>query len=522
MEKFNERLGRVDIGPKTILNEFFKKHGICAEETRVAGLDYSMWPIHSATNLEILKNCEELGASVLYQRNLVGSAPSYFRPYIRERLELTKELLRQLEIPNYRLLKTKYRDIEMDEIAKEVYLSINDVTSTKELKQLRVFDNPVGYTIASTLFAQFRTEDIPKKSLHRWAKRYFLSYIQGFNDAMNLHQRENYDVFVIFNGRFPSVRGAGDFAKQANLLCIAHDIEPFVGRYTFLKDSVHSPKSAREFYELLEVSDSSEDGKVDLEEYYEARLRKDTPAVRVFSKTWTGNSFKKTIPTPYVAIFSSSDHEHFSINPNRDFENSTTQMEWIANLTSELLKFDYRVAIRFHPNSEVNAKMIKEKWIKRFKGTKKLHLFLPQDNVDSYELAMNSSVNITTFSTIAAECAYLGIPIISTGFSMYEFFIPLDKVNKALEIVPKVESLLEKDISLSRKSALRQGAIKYAEFQKKRFFEFIYLPGVENPDTITNSSEHVTRTYGELRRVKSLEKWVIRILYKLRFRILLH
>lgn len=502
-----------------MLRKTFQSHGCSIQELKVAGLDFMMWPIHTATNLEILKSCEELGAKILYQRNLIGPSLSYFRPYLSGRTRLYEQLLEELHITNYHLKETKLRDVQIDLLSRKIIQNLEKIHSLKELRKIQYLEFPVGYSLASTLVSKFRTTEIPKRIIQAWAKPYFLSYLQGFHDAHYLHKSEGYKAFIVFNGRFPSMRGVADYAKQENLLCITHDIEAHVGRYTFLKDSIHSPESAFEFYNLQKVSEQSKREKQSAHDFYEARFKRDTPALKIFSQAWNEQNSKEQIPKPYIAIFSSSDHEHFSINPKRDFENASTQMEWLLEITSELLKQGYRVAIRFHPNSEISPRLIMDKWENQFKRSSRLHIFPPKSKMNSYTLASNASVVVTTFSTIAAECAYLGIPVISTGYATYDLFIPFDKVTKIRELIPTISSLKSKEASNERKRQLRNGSLEYAKFQQSRFFNFVFLPQVDRPEEIVDDSPKISKIYRELRKMNFLENLLVKALFRIRFRV---
>ena len=503
------------------ISQLFEKNGSKLSNSKVAALDYGLWPIHTLTHIQILRLCEDAGAEVFYSQNIIGHRPTYFFPYLSRRKKSLTKLLIEAKILKYKLIQKGYSSIVLDEEAKVVLKQINLIRTLADLKKIDYRGHPVGYTLSSTLVSQFRSTDIRVRMLRIWAKKYFRAYVQGYQDAMKLHLEDGYSAFVIFNGRFPSPRGASDYAIEKGLTLIAHDVEPAVARYTFLRNRIHSPESAIEFQEILESIKENDQNLTKSTDYYSSRFDRTMPSIKIFTQKWTEESKVNLPDTPYVAIFSSSDHEHYSITPDRDFEDLQTQMEWLVTLTRILLNEGLKVAVRIHPNAEISKRLIRETWMNEFSKNSNFHIYNQESSMDSYALAKNASIIVTTFSTIAAEYASMGKPVISTGHTLYEKFINLDKCNRSIDFMPLVRKMLVAEISDARRMELISGAERYGQFQSQRYFNFEVTPFLSELHSKETTLPPITETYRKLRAKNRFEELFVKVVFYFRYRILL-
>jgi len=504
-----------------VISQLFERDGCNLSNSKVAALDYGLWPIHTLTHIQILRLCKDSGAEVLYSQNIIGHRPTYFFPYVGRRRKLITKLLIEAQIFEYQLVQKGYRSIVLDDEAKAVLGQISRIKTLAELKKINFHGHPVGYTISSTLVSQFRSTDIRVGMLRSWAKKYFRAYVQGYQDALDLHQTHGYSAFVIFNGRFPSPRGASDYAKEKGLIVIAHDVEPAVPRFTFLRSRIHSPESAIEFQEVLESIKAKTPDLFKTTDYYSSRFEKTMPSIKVFTQKWTEESKLNLPKTPYVAIFSSSDHEHYSITPDRDFQDSQTQMEWLVRLTRILLDDGLTVAVRIHPNAEISKRLIRDTWVNNFSKNDNFYIYTQESSMDSYSLAKNASIVVTTFSTIAAELASMGKPVISTGYSLYQNFINLDRFNNTTDFLPLVRKMQSTEVSQERKLELMAGASRYGQFQAQRYFDFELTPLLSALHNKETSLPRITETYRQLRGKSRIEEFFVKVVFYFRYRILL-
>ncbi len=508
------------INPSLVLQKIIAESSSDAPTKRFVALNYNLWPIHVFTNLHILKLTQDLGLDALFVQTNIGSRPSYFHPYLSRRDSKLKNLLKELNIPNYEIKHWNYKDIVLDPEASSVLSSIRNIRNLAELKKLTWAGRPVGYSLSSSIVSQFYSTEIPASLIRFWAKKHFYSYIQGYQDAQYFHLNFGYSNFIIFNGRFPAPRGVKDYASEHNLLVIAHDISPDNSKFTFLTDAIHSPSSAIKFEETIESIMGEELKLEKMENFYSRRLNRETESVSRYSIHWESNSKTERPKKPYIAIYTSSDQEHFSINPERDFEDGQTQMEWLCNITRLLLSENFAVAIRIHPNSEISLGTIRKKWLKEFSKHSGFYFFDQKSSINSYDLARESEVVITTFSTIAAECAFSGIPVINTGYPTYDMFINLDKCRKIEDLLPLVRRLVSSIQDSSRRDELKKGALRYANFQTYRFFDFEFTPNVSEVDDPTAQLDSATRAYRDLRHMNRIERFLTKSIYYLKYKVL--
>ena len=141
--------------------------------------------------------------------------------------------------------------------------------------------------------------------------------------------------------------------------------------------------------------------------------------------------------------------------------------------------------------------------------------------MDSYSLAKNASIVVTTFSTIAAELASMGKPVISTGYSLYQNFINLDRCNNTTDFLPLVRKMQSTEVSQERKLELMAGASRYGQFQAQRYFDFELTPLLSALHNKETPLPPITETYRQLRGKSRIEEFLVKVVFYFRYRILL-
>ncbi|NND99383.1 MAG: hypothetical protein HKN47_18850, partial [Pirellulaceae bacterium] len=117
-----------------------------------------------------------------------------------------------------------------------------------------------------------------------------------------------------------------------------------------------------------------------------------------------------------VAIFLSSQDEFEALG--RDWKSS---FDDYANVVAELCEEnpDTLFCIRFHPNQgEMTSDVVSP--FDRVRGCKNVHLYLPDDTVNTYHLIEWSDTVITFGSTVTVEACWMGKPVILLGRSFFD------------------------------------------------------------------------------------------------------
>ncbi len=340
-----------------------------------------------------------------------------------------------------------------------------EYNSVDDIKRIKYHDAYVGYGSLS-LYISLTRNLTPLMDLE--FRRYFdrllkdTCYMAALQEEAIKALRP--ERITLFNGRFPEVRGALDYAISHNIgLKSCEYTIVYPGKY--LKRYFHNSLPHGMSNNVDMINSLWEDkciSSLDKESlgrwFFESKINQ-----KFFGdKNYVGEQDRSLLPDNWddekqnYVIFSSSEDEFFSIGD--EYDNGklfVSQYEGIKHI-AELLKgkSDVRLYLRIHPN----LRSIKYHYHTELRelGEKYDNLtVIPADSkVSSYSLLLKSDKVIVFGSTIGVEASYAGKPVINLSKYIYSAL----NVTYEPKTVEEADQLILED-KLETKP--QEGAIKY-------------------------------------------------------------
>jgi hypothetical protein len=238
----------------------------------------------------------------------------------------------------------------------------------------------------------------------------------------------------VFTGRFDlitTVNGRG-FADSA-VMAVARQnhfpyelIEKTTENWGYFSIMKTTSQDCKEFSRIIqEIWGSAREERSEMRkighEYFENKI---------FKTRTLGNAKKPKLlndsQRPYVAFFPGSDYE-LAAFPTSGREGTTfkSQYEAFACLAEACKELGLELVVRVHPHHRESVVGLTEDRIWRSCADAfGARMIGASDSSDSLELAINAHTNVVYESSIGAEIAYLGYPVILTAFATYAPFVP--------------------------------------------------------------------------------------------------
>jgi hypothetical protein len=300
--------------------------------------------------------------------------------------------------------------------------------SFKNLKyKFRQIDSADIFELNDVLRSQFslwygsqsiEIDEIPKKMLQSEIRSYkgtrmlFLNIIDKFK----------IEKLVTINGRFTVEKAVFDLGKEMDL------------PVSFLESLSENPKKYAEFnispHSIVESNDKiisqwKNEFKLDPEK---------TTAIAInhleerTSPSWRWKNpgpMSLNLSDPYIAFFPTSDFEFSILDIEENLKPKLTQFEVVRALSKVAKELGLRVVVRGHPQpKEKHVGIVEDELWSAFCASNDIEFVSSFDSCDSLELAKYAHRNVVYYSSIAAEIAYLGYPVIATAPSIYKDSIP--------------------------------------------------------------------------------------------------
>jgi hypothetical protein len=343
-----------------------------------------------------------------------------------------------------------------------------------ELKKIVFKDVQIGYSVLSTYISITRN---PNPDINSSTKAYFdfllNEAVKLTNLVCELINNNNIDKIVVYNGRYYENRAFYDLAKKNN---IDVEILEVVGGYipkqklykiSFSNDLPHGININYNYGELvwnnskLDIADKINIGS----SFFKNKINK----IPVYDIVYTNAQIPNKLPTAWnsnninIVFFNSSEDEFAAIGSEYDILNLyNNQIEAIQNTLIEFSSDDrYRFFLRVHPNlAAINYSNVTDIYsiLGRYSN---LTIINATDTIDTYELMIKCDKVVVFGSSMGAEAAYWGKPVILLTACMY--------YNFGFCYIPKSENEyfnLLRTIDLTPKDSLN--AIKYSFYLQDR------------------------------------------------------
>jgi hypothetical protein len=321
------------------------------------------------------------------------------------------------QIEYFKFKRDKYR---IKQVESEDLLQLNDVLRS----QFSLWYGSQSINI----------NEIPKKMLHAEVQSYKSTRLI----LSKIIDQFRIEKLVTINGRFTIEKAAYDLSRDMKL------------PISFLESLSENPKKYEEFdvspHSIVESND-----KIRSQWQKEFHLNPElATAIAVnhmeerTSPNWRWKNpglMKLNISTPYIAFFPTSDYEFSILDIEENLKPNLTQFEVVESLSKIAKELGLRVVVRGHPQpKEKHVGRVEDELWSTFCTNNDVEFVSSFDPCDSLELAKNAYRNVVYYSSIAAEIAYLGYPVIATAPSIYKDSIP----NITKETVDEIEMFIKK------------------------------------------------------------------------------
>lgn len=387
---------------------------------------YPNWPIHWEASLEFAQRFIDSGQEVVILRcgGEIGSCDSN----LSNRKSVCRACIRRqsrgvslLDSP----VKMSWIDEPSPDQVKLVLDSTNSFTSLSDWTNWQIGGFDIGQAVHSSLASDwaFRDHepDINDPIVRHQFQRLAVASLTTFETARRVITSSKIKTAVIFNGRLSITRAIVSACKEAQIPFATHERGPTLSRFGIWINSLPhdvdatkkqvidlyrsiGPAAARDYSE--EVYLDRRFGKVDNWHSFTKSQRLGSDAGMTES-----NAFR-------IVIFTSSQTEFVALNEGWNRQIFTSQEVALCELLKLIPKVrpHSKVWIRMHPNQAGNNREIG--FVSAF-ASDRVHVVLPQSDVDSYALMTKANLVVSFGSTTGIEAAYWGSASLLLGPSPY-------------------------------------------------------------------------------------------------------
>jgi len=378
---------------------------------------------HLETAGEISLDFHEKGFEVVFSfilfDNILDYSPSIIRRTLlfQRRIYRVKALINKLNSSG--LYKTEIftpQRHQVQLIFNQIRPSLDAANNIEEIKLICYDSIKIGMAVASSYISLMGDPfpSINKKIIARLFKAAIATYL----GTQQLIEKFKPLAVITFNGRFATSKPIIDVCKNNDIRIMYHERGANETKYFLDYCSPHSFICHRKNMNLLWQSDAPEDKVATAKSYFERKISGE--GIGWFS--FTRNQVKNLIPEQRKlkrwTYFSSSDDEYAAVEDAIEHPLFESQFEAIKWLISFVDKIDNtELLIRVHPHKKFKSKRLR-RWWEDLAG-KNVTVIASDSPIDSYALANSSDLVIVYGSTIGAEAAYLGKPVILLGDAIY-------------------------------------------------------------------------------------------------------
>ncbi|NEO35134.1 MAG: hypothetical protein F6J90_01960 [Moorea sp. SIOASIH] len=313
--------------------------------------------------------------------------------------------------------------LEEDFVSEKTRLTIQDYVQNAphNLRELRAYnynDAVLGLATVSSLIWHTHCLDPDPNEHYPLIQRLLQCSAMVYEKARALILKYNPQKIIAFNGRFASVKGIFEAAKQLGVEVQYYEAGGSYQQYELFDQPPHDFAYMREH-----IQSYWQRAAMDREELAHTFYKNRRQGEGIGSTNYTSDQQKGIVPEQrsndrQIVYYSASDDEFAAIGDlvkHPIFKNQreavTSLITWASN------QIDCYLTIRVHPN--LQKKSLEDRnWWNSLTG-KNVEVIPPDSKVDSYALVDWADVVVTYNSTIGAEAAYWGKPSVLLGDNMY-------------------------------------------------------------------------------------------------------
>jgi hypothetical protein len=338
-------------------------------------------------------------------------------------------------------------EVHFNEVTQTRGRALDDLRSLVRAKHPPAISS-IKLAARSSTISYFKDASDQREGFIEMSERAEASGLQTFLSTRRILESKDFELAVVFNGRFAEEQGVVQAAESLNLRVFAHEAgerrtsyRVYRGRETH--DLKRMKSEVNEIQALRSASIDSSDPEQLGHQFFRRQRSggdEDYGQINPFIKSQLDGCLPPGFnPTARnVAIFSSSEDEYEAVS-GWSKADQVDQTQVTYNLSALLSQAGYQVWLRIHPhlrdrpnNSQLNALRQAEVY-----GAM---IISPDDPTSSYALAEASSAVITFGSTIGIEAAYWGWNSILMGRAIYEDLDACRRPQDLSEVIEAIEA----------------------------------------------------------------------------------
>ncbi|MGP9833524.1 capsular polysaccharide export protein, LipB/KpsS family [Marinobacter sp. NSM] len=317
--------------------------------------------------------------------------------------------------------------------------SLENGFSEKLLKNIKAGVDSTVLTFYRRKKISFNKYDIRRLLISRLERNLFEYSKTIYAESQSVLRNRKISRLEFFNGRivpnYALLQSAVDFGLDFSIIEVAGITRSIL---TVKNNSIHDlnyrQSALREF---ISSGLSQEDQGVRFFESRRAGQRTDTISFVNHQK----EGMIKETEKPILAVFMSSTDE-FEFLGDQWFTEASKNPHIFIRALNELIKDDYRIVVRMHPNQAGDYTGAAKYLEKQLREVSLVEVIGPRDQQSTYELIDKASVVLTFGSSVGIEATYAKKPSILVGRAVWEF---LD-IAYHVETPEEVSELLKKSI----------------------------------------------------------------------------
>jgi hypothetical protein len=420
---------------------------------------------HLETGLEIAIRLAKAGYSVDYLH--YGNQVTKVEYYNSKWKGLRSKLVGYSSSPEQRGIETLKRvskkldlDIAILKAKLPPFKKYSDIAQAwpDTIEELKAFKwngfSEMGISVASSLVTLTLNSQASPSKTPETCTQLAQSFAQAYLIVSDLLSTNTYSSLVVFNGRFPCVKGAVCAAKASKIDVYYHERGSSPEHFALTDYQPHDRTSLQR--DMIRYYCKAERifAKTVADRFYnEKRFGIDRAWTSFVSGQKRGLAYnlikearKRSERGKVIVYFSSSDDEFVAID---DVFSSSMCFEWanqiqaVSALAEAAEATDYSLIVRVHPRQSSVASEDRDLWNNLTFLSSKKHIFIVQCDspISSYELMDMADIVVTSGSTMGVEAIYWGKPSILLYDSIYDELTPnIPKLPSKKEIIKALSS----------------------------------------------------------------------------------
>lgn len=386
---------------------------------------FTTWVPHYETELELIQQHLDAGHQVV-QLHCSAELFACDANLHHTRLRCERCITRRqsgLELVQGRFIRRSYLHLNASDRADVARHGAMEPATLDELKAIRYGPFDLGYAVLSSLISHLR-EPRPDLRLHRSLVQDLLrSGLAVFCSIRNTIERERFDRFYVFNGRFAIERAVLRACQEKGVECCTHERGHDLSHYTLYPNTMPHDLAywRRAINEAWEAEPDAERRTGLARRFYEDRARGQVQSWYSFVAEQSPGALPEGFDPKKrnIVIFNSSEDEFAAIDSSHGSGVYVGQEEAIRMLAQDLEKLGggYRLYLRTHPNLR-SVDNSQTRFLREFRSPG--ITIIPADSpVSTYALMQAADLVLTFGSTMGIEAAFWGKPSIMVGTAFY-------------------------------------------------------------------------------------------------------